>query len=492
MSAERAEYDVAVIGLGPTGAALANLLGDFGLSVLVLERELGIYDLPRAVHFDDEVMRVLQWIGIADAYAEQVFVNKGMRFVDQDENLLLDWPRPSEITGNGWHASYRFHQPDLERALRTGLRARPSVAVRLECNVESLREGGSGVEIQYRNVRTGKSACAHSQYAVGCDGANSVVRRAMNSEMENLGLAQRWLVVDVLLKREMPSLGDHTIQYCDPVRPATYCRNVGRRRRWEFMLLEHEDSAEVSREEAVWNMLGRWISGGDAVLERRAVYTFKSEIAEPWTRGRMCLAGDAAHLTPPFMGQGMCAGIRDVANLAWKLDRCCRGRGGRSLLDTYQSERRANVAGYIETATKLGVLIGRAGTKGPAALGLHIVNGEFDAHQTIPAQGPGLGRADDELCGRLFPQVSLSDGRRLDDVVGHRSILVVDGEFQRICEGSSITVLCVDTEPGLHAVLADLGVRAVAVRPDKRILGATSDIHHLTDLLEEARRACLL
>ena len=491
MPGEPAEYDVAVVGLGPTGATLANLLGDFGLSVLVLERETGIYDLPRAVHFDDEVMRVLQWIGVADDYARQVFINKGMRFVDAEENILLDWPRPSEISENGWHASYRFHQPDLERALRRALTARSRVVVRSGCNVEALDDKGSEVGIKFRDARSGRIKNVCARYAAGCDGANSVVRRAMNSKMENLGFAQRWLVVDVLLKREMPSLGDHTIQHCNPVRPATYCRNVGRRRRWEFALHEHEDSAAMSREEAVWKMLGRWVTPRDAILERRAAYTFKSEVAELWRRGRVCLAGDAAHLTPPFMGQGMCAGIRDAANLAWKLERCCRGPGGASLLDTYQSERKPNVVAYIETAMKLGALIDLAGSKGPSALGLQTDRGVFDTGRMIPVLGPGLGRDKDPLRGRLFPQIVLRDGTRLDDRIGGRPFLVVDGEVGSLPGWTSLTVLHADDEPGLADVLARFRVHAILVRPDKRILAGCSSVHDLDEILRSSREASL-
>ena len=491
MPAEPAEYDVAAIGLGPTGAALANLLADFGLSVLVLERETGIYNLPRAVHFDDEVMRVLQWIGVADDYARHVFINKGMRFVDAEENILLDWPRPLEISENGWHASYRFHQPDLERALRRALTARTGATVQLGCSVESVASDGSRVCIKYRDARTEGTGQACSRYVVGCDGANSVVRRAMNSAMESLGFAQRWLVVDVLLKQDMPSLGDHTIQHCDPVRPATYCRNVGRRRRWEFALHAHEDSTAMSREEAVWEMLGRWVTPDDAILERRAVYTFKSEVAESWRQGRMFLAGDAAHLTPPFMGQGMCAGIRDAANLAWKLERCCRGHGSDSLLDTYESERKPNAVAYIETAMKLGALIDLAGSKGPSALGLQTDRGVFDTGRMIPVLGPGLGRDADPLRGRLFPQVVLRDGTRLDDTVGGRPFLVVDDEVGSLRRRTTLTVLQAVDEPGLADVLARFRVHAILVRPDKRILAGCSSPCDMDEIVHMSRRASL-
>jgi len=226
-------YDVVIIGLGPTGAMMANLLGLQGIRTLVLEREQKIYNLPRAVHFDDETMRAFQTVGISQSLSEKVIVNKGMRFYDYSGRLLLDWPREQQITKNGWHASYRLHQPDLETELRTSLQKYPHVEMRLGCKVVKLVEGDNDVEVRYLS-QEGKEETVTGSYIVGCDGARSLVRKAMDVEMEHLGFKQRWLVIDVILKREMPELDDCTIQYCDPVRPATYCRNPGLRRRWEF------------------------------------------------------------------------------------------------------------------------------------------------------------------------------------------------------------------------------------------------------------------
>ena len=253
------EYDVAIVGLGPTGATLAALLADMGHSVLVLDREADIYDLPRAVHFDDEIMRVLQWVGIADDFKNNVVINKGMRFVDMAGNLLLDWPRPQEITSNGWHASYRFHQPDLERALRNGLKRRENVTVLLSHDVEHVQDTGDGVRVVYRNRTDNSVHDTTALFVAGCDGANSKIRGTIGSPMDPLGFNQRWLVVDVMLKHEMPVLGDHTLQYCDAETPATYCRNVGLRRRWEFALPEGESDEKAGDERRIWARLSGWI-----------------------------------------------------------------------------------------------------------------------------------------------------------------------------------------------------------------------------------------
>ena len=471
------DYDVAIVGLGPTGATLAEVLADMGCSVLVLDREADIYDLPRAVHFDDEIMRVLQWVGIADDFQDNVVINKGMRFVDMAGNLLLDWPRPQKITSNGWNASYRFHQPDLERALRTGLRQRENVTILLSHDVEQVQDTGDDVRLVYRNRTDNSVHDTTALFVVGCDGANSKVRGTIGSPMVSLGFNQRWLVVDVMLEYEMPELGDHTLQYCDAKTPSTYCRNVGLRRRWEFALPEGESDEKASDENNIWNRLSGWITRENAEIERSAIYTFKSEVARDWVRGRLVIAGDAAHLTPPFMGQGLCAGIRDVANLAWKLAACCRQGNGPSLLKTYESERRPVATEYIRTAVRLGELINRMGSSGKAE--------EPRTMQSLrTGLGEGLGKPNDPERGALFGQPTLSNGRRLDDEVGHSPVLITSRPVSPSKILSGLRVIETRDEPSLEIELQAMGALAVLIRPDKRILGAAYTAEDIGDLVQ--------
>jgi 3-(3-hydroxy-phenyl)propionate hydroxylase len=489
MVEQKEQFDVVVVGLGPTGGTLANLLGDMGLTVLVLEREADIYDLPRAVHFDDEIMRTFQWIGIAEELSKNVFVNKGMRFVDSEGKLLVDWPRPQELSANGWHPSYRFHQPDLERILRSALTKRKTVTTRLLQTVKGINSDAHGVDVNYEPTNGGTIQTVRTKYVVGCDGARSIVRRIMGSDMEHLGFEQRWLVVDVLLRREMPELGDFTLQFCDTVRPATYCRNVGLRRRWEFALLEDEDDKIVLNEEYVWNLLSRWIMPGDAVLERSAVYTFKSEVAETWVAGRLCLAGDAAHLTPPFLGQGMCAGIRDVANLAWKLAVACQRPDAAELITSYQSERRPNVVEYIATAVALGELINRMRTQGDAALGEQSNDGSIRMNSVSAGLGPGLGDRENPLCGLLVPQITLENGIRLDAKAGTNNLLMIrNGETAPLTDDNTVVVLA-DKDLAVRDLLDDFHADALFVRPDKRILSAASGPVAGEEVVTDARQA---
>ncbi len=464
--------DVIIVGLGPTGATLANLLAECGVSAIVVDREAGIYDLPRAVHFDGEIMRVFQAAGISESLSREVIVNPGMRFVDPGGELLLDWPRPQEIGPQGWHASYRFHQPDLERLLREKLARRPNVSVLTNAEAISVNVRRRDVIVTCRNLQNGQTRTLSSSYVVGCDGARSFVRGVIGSDMVDLGFKQRWLVVDVLLKDDRPDLGDHSIQYCSPDRPMTYCRSPKNRRRWEFALRDDEADEHVTREEQVWSFLAPWIEPGDAELERRVVYTFRSEIAQVWRKGRLMIAGDAAHLTPPFMGQGMCAGIRDASNLAWKLALCVKGAVSCDILDSYQEERAPNARAFIETAMRLGGLINALDKGSTLSLGSRGETGVASMETISPPLGfsdvGGLIPADTPHKGRLFPQPVLEDGRLLDDAVGFNPALIVRGALPRQVAATVPVVGCIDGS-ALAAALAGFDTNAVLVRPDRYI-----------------------
>lgn len=460
-----AQFDVIIVGLGPTGGMLANLLGMSGVRTLVLERETQIYDLPRAVHFDDEIMRAFQTIGITQSFSKKVIVNKGARFCDYDGNLLLDWPREQAITSNGWHASYRFHQPELEQEIRNALLQRPSVHYTLGARVISIKQDADKATVTYRDA-DGTTKSTTCLYLVGCDGGRSFVRDHLKIEMDVLGFEQRWLVIDVLLKGEKPELGDHTIQYCDPQSPATYCRNPGSRRRWEFALRDDQHDEEMMRDSTVWHMLENWITPDEADLERRAIYTFRSCVAKNWQQGRVLLAGDAAHLTPPFMGQGLCTGIRDALNLGWKLALVCQGKARTELLDSYESERCENATYFIQTAVKLGQLINRMGAAPQSETATRM-------GPVISKLGPGLGDQTDPLRGTLFPQFNLQSGTKSDHYLGYRTALVTRSDRQY--GPGDMPVISAVREPALTPILDRLGVDDVIVRPDRYIVCTASN-----------------
>lgn len=492
-AAVRPAYDVAIVGFGPVGACLANLLGQRGVRTLILDREGPAYHLPRAVHFDDEVMRVLQTVGIADEMARWVHVNPGMRFVDPNGALLLDWPRPPEVSAQGWHPSYRFHQPDLERLLREALTRVDCVDVRTRCNVTGVIDTDRHVTVQFDDLESGQAEQTSAQYVVGCDGARSFVRDVIGSGVEDFGFHERWLVVDVLLKQAKPELGDFTIQHCDAFRPATYVRGTGNRRRWEITVRDDEDSDEVASPDGTWRLLSRWLTPADADIERTAVYTFHSVVAERWRQGRLLIAGDAAHQTPPFMGQGLCAGIRDAANVAWKLAACVSKGEPDGLLDSYQAERHAHVAAYVEMALKLGRLINMDDPKQALEAGFPRPDGAARMTSLAPRLGDGLSAGNPEHAGRLAPQLRRGGDRRLDDASGYGFVLVCDAGLLQAAaltreEMKSAGAHLVVAEAGSDgaAYLDELSTRAVMIRPDRYVLGTANGAQELQELHAKA------
>jgi 3-(3-hydroxy-phenyl)propionate hydroxylase len=484
------DFDVVIVGRGPVGATLANLLGLCGVRTLVLEREARAYHLPRAVHFDDECMRVFQTIDLAEAILPHVILSPGMRFMDAEGRLILDWPRSQDPTPMGWHLSYRFHQPDLEDILIGGLQRWPQVELRNCCDVFALDQDERGVRVRYENLTNGQVSELRAAYVVGCDGARSLVRRFIGSGMDDLGFHERWLVIDALLKRERPDLGDHSIQHCDPRRPATYIRGTGNRRRWEITVHPDEDAQAITQPAKVWELLSRWVTADEGDIERAAVYTFHSAVAEQWRNRRLLLAGDSAHQTPPFLGQGMCAGIRDVANLAWKLRDVITGRADASLLDTYQSERSPHVREFIELAIRLGGLINTKAMEAGLAIGEVRDNAPLKLDVRKPRLGPGLAIGSLPLAGLLAPQFVLSDGRRSDDQTGYASTLLLEApallppRVRAALAQAGLKVLTGEDASDIAHWLHEHNVTAALVRPDRYVRGAARSEDELKLLID--------
>jgi 3-(3-hydroxy-phenyl)propionate hydroxylase len=271
-------------------------------------------------------------------------------------------------------------------------------------------------------------------------------------------------------------LGDHSIQFCDPRRPSTYVRGVGERRRWELMLMPGDDPATITRPEQVWPLLARWVTPEDATLERPAVYTFHSVVARGWRNGRLLIAGDAAHQTPPFMGQGMCAGVRDVANLAWKLADVVHGDAPQSLLDSYESERSPHVREFIETAVRLGRIIQATDPAMVERRNAEMAANPQVFHTPQPALGPGA-HDGGEVAGRIAPQPLFDDGSRFDDRIGYHFALVVrpglEATAAALVERRAVVVTA--TQAPLADWLDDIGSAAVLVRPDRYVAGTEVD-----------------
>ena len=465
------KYDVAIVGFGPTGGTLANLLALQGFSILIIEKEKSFYPLPRAVHFDDEIMRVFQTIGITDKFLKHTIINKGTKFVNSKNQVVLDWPRPRSITENGWYPSYRFHQPDLERKLRRRLKDFKKVSVMQSTKVNSLKEEKSSVKIFIENINNNKISEIRAKYIIGCDGARSTIRKQIKAKFQNLGFTQKWAVVDLILKKNKKELPDRTIQYSNSKRPATYCRNVGKRRRWEFAINNKESEKKVLSNSYIWNFLKPWLKPSEASLERKTIYTFQSAISKKWKKGRVFLAGDAAHLMPPFMGQGMCAGVRDASNLAWKIAYCLKNNHSEKLLNTYQSERYSNVIEYIKTTVKMGEFVNAVGTSNITGEVSSTTNGQKSMKSIKPKLGKGLGKINDKNRGKIFPQFKLKNGKSLDNKFFDKPLLIISSKYKKKLP-KKINYINSDTAKGLNEYMLNLKIDAFVVRPDRFILNS--------------------
>ena len=467
-------YDVIIVGLGPTGGTLANLLALNGFSILILEREKNLYALPRAVHFDDEIMRVFQTIGITKKFLKNTIINKGTKFVNSNGKVLLDWPRPKSITENGWYPSYRFHQPDLEKNLRNRLKTFKKVKLMQNTEVTKIKNNKNSVDLFFKSKN--KIHKASSKYVIGCDGARSTTREQMGSVLDNLGFTQKWAVVDLILKKNKNKLPDRTIQYSNSERPATYCRNVGKRRRWEFAIQNNENEKEILSDKYIWNFLKPWLSPKEAYLERKAIYIFQSAIARKWRKGRIFIAGDAAHLMPPFMGQGMCAGIRDASNLAWKISLCIKNKHDGKFLDTYQTERFSNAKEYIETTMRMGEFVNAVGSENITDNISSGPDGTKSMQSIKPKLGIGLGSNKDKNRGKIFPQLKMKNGKRLDEKFSKSPLLLTSSKLAKKVSLKIQSITDKDIK-GLSNLLKTYKAKAIIVRPDRFILKTYKSIN---------------
>ena len=495
------EFDVCIIGYGPVGSALANLLGMNGLRVVVLEREPSVYHLPRAVALDGEGMRLVQTMGLAEQLLPLLSVSRNIRHVSADGKLLLLISRGG-IGPEGWNNAYRFYQPELETVLREGAARFASVDVRLRCEAFALDEFGDHVRVRYENLAAGELAQITARYVVGCDGARSTVRRFMGAALQDLRSHERWIVLDMILDqppRGVPEATDETgrvidaIQYCDPSRPTTFVPMPGKRHRWEFMLMPQDDPATITKPEQIYEMLKPWrIDPATSVIERAVVYTFHSALSTRWRRGRLLLAGDAAHQMPPFLGQGMCSGLRDAANLAWKLCAVIKSAAPDALLDTYESERSEHVKAFIELAVELGGVIQTTDPERARTRDRELIANPTMLRPITPRLGQGLHGDLPAPAGTRAAQPRLGDGALLDDHVGYRFAVLASrrladalGTSTRHVQPDADVVIVAATGPA-ESYLAELHTEAVVIRPDRYVLGVASTAAELDAVL--ARR----
>jgi 2-polyprenyl-6-methoxyphenol hydroxylase-like FAD-dependent oxidoreductase len=516
------EVDIAIVGYGPVGQALAALLGRAGHRVAAFERFNEIYRLPRAVHIDHEIMRLLQALGLADRLAGEMIPLREYHWFGADGEPLMTLT-PEQPAKSGWESDYLFFQPELERALDGHACANEGVRLHRGWVAEGVVEHGDGATLTVRRhdesrpgfvEATDETQTVRARWLVGADGANSFVREAAGIGRRDLGFQERWLVVDAE-PADMDVLADLPIacQWCDPRRPTTHVQSGPRHHRWEFMLLPGERAEDFEDPGRVWTLLEPWYRPNDGPLTRTAVYEFRSMLADRMRDGHLLLVGDSAHLTPPFLGQGLCAGLRDAANLAWKLDLVLRELAPDRLLDTVDAERQPQTEWVIRFAIELGKALCELDPDAAVERDTNLRGVDAPPPVEFPPLIEGAIRqgedgSPDPLAGTLGVQGRVAvDGREglFDDVVGRGWTLIVgNGDpLDGLDARQSDTLRALDAtlaslDPAAPRGVADLdgrltgwlgehGSHAALVRPDFYVFGSAATRDHLPALVEDVR-----
>lgn len=508
------DADVLVAGYGPSGATMAALLAKRGWRVVVVEQAAAIYDKPRAITADQEVLRIFQELGIADEVAAQAIPHPGTDYLGMDGQIIKRFypaPPPDPL---GWMPNFMFLQPELEAALRRAVERVGQVRTLLAHRVTHVAQDAQGVEARVQRLADEAAFTLKARYLVAADGASSTVRKQMQPIVEDLAFDEWWLIVDAWLRGPL-DLPSRAVQYCRPSRPGTYMVGPGALRRWEIKMLPQETPQTFQDHDAVWRVLSEFVDTNGLEHCRTAVYRFHALVVEQWRQGRVFLAGDAAHQMPPFLGQGLCAGVRDAFNLAWKLDAVMRGQAADHLLDSYTDERKRHVRTVVEHAKTFGLIIGELNPEAARERDVRMVQelasgrAETVRQRFIPGLEAGLiardaAGAPAPGAGALFVQPWVRQGggawQRLDDVLGSRwAILLLNGggdaqegpawsdeldaRWQALdgcrlriaapgtCEEEGLAV--VEERDGLLAAwLNGCGAVAAVVRPDRYVYGA--------------------
>ncbi|AXE98429.1 bifunctional 3-(3-hydroxy-phenyl)propionate/3-hydroxycinnamic acid hydroxylase [Paraburkholderia hospita] len=464
-------HDVVIIGYGPVGQSLAILLGERGYDVAVYERWPSLYPLPRAVFHDHEIRRVFHAMGIGEEIEAISQPSAKYQWFNADWKTLveIDWSAESISDGP---VGYLFNQPSLEALLDRKAKSLAAVSVNQGWEAVELRQQADYCEVTLRRSRnengtwvlTDETRTVRARYVVGADGANSFVRKSLGITFDDLGFQEDWLVIDLQphegVKLDVPDIG----QWCNPARPTTMVPGGPGYRRWEFMRLPHETREEMQTPEKVWSLLSKWVTPEQATLVRYALYTFRSLIAENWREGRVLLAGDAAHQMPPFMGQGMCSGLRDAWNLAWRFDLILKGIARDDVLDGYTPERRPQVRAVIDASIAMGQVVCISDPEQAARRDASYLSGDVPPLPPFPGLTGGLIRTEQNSAdGGIAGQLSVHGQVRND------------GEVMRYDEaiGNGFHVIALDADPDLHldsetlATLARIGARTIGMTRDE-------------------------
>ncbi len=511
--------DVLVVGFGPAGAVAAGMLGQKGHRTLVVDRLTEIYDKPRAIAIDHEILRHFDNMGVADQVLPHVAPFTASQHFGAKGQLIRRIDMVAKPYPLGYTPSMVFTQPPVEVALRRHADSFDCVTIELGTELIDLVDTGDQVLAKLKDM-SGSVRTVSARYVIGCDGAWSTVRQLSGMKLEDLVFDEPWLVVDVQVHDEaLSKLPETSAQFCNPARPTSFIMGPKNHRRWEIMLLPGEDPREMEKPENVWRLLAPWLSPEDGELWRAAAYRFHALVADEWRRGRIAIAGDAAHQQPPFIGQGMCQGLRDVSNLVWKLDRVLKDQSSPDLLDTYTVERRRHVQTLTSKIKAIGQNICERDPEAAEARDARILaegGGQpltITRQDIVPPIEQGLIAGEGTPArGVLFPQPSIvepSATTLLDKVTGVGWRVFLDGRKIAAGEGArlgtqlaGLAVHAVVPARNGHeeasvleeadGVLADWFDRnsavAVIVRPDHYVFGAARSLADLSEQLSDLNR----
>lgn len=505
--------DVLIVGLGPVGATAAALFANAGLSVTAIDRDGDIYALPRAVATDDDALRIWQTVpGLAEEISKDLIRDPGVRYTSTEGRVIAE-VEPSLKESPSGHASLAlFHQPTLEKAIRA---AATRCGAELITGVEmtSWAQDAEGVLAKVRNVDTGEQTEIRSRWMIGADGASSEIRKALGGQFSGSSFEEPWVVLDAKVDESAEPERQLCEFHCNPARPTVTMPMPGGRRRWEFMFLPADDEQEMLSDQRIEQMVADAGGARPTEVERSLVYTFHALLADDWGKGRVYIMGDAAHLTPPFAGQGMNAGVRDAGNLWWKIAAVERGAADQTILQTYQEEREPHAKAMIALAVRLGGIV-----QTPSKSVARLRDTFLKTFQMLPGMRSWTRRMGWKPAsvigkgwikrGRRFPgsregsmvpspMVESSGGSvRLDDLIGPRFAVIsesedplgeIDGGIRDLVERFGVAAISVGdaVSPGLESGKAEqlsvtdptgtlrkwLNGGTAVIRPDRFVYG---------------------
>lgn len=495
---EQHRYDVAIVGYGPTGATAANLLGQAGLDVVIIERDPDIYRRARAISTDEEVMRIWQRVGLADDLQQNMLPGGKVAFVDADGDPFIEVTPPSR--GAGHPAQQFIYQPAVDEALRAGVDRFPNVTILTQYEALKVTQDSEHVEVMCANLKTDEFVRLSASYVIAADGGSSAIRGILGVGYAGRTYAERWVVIDTKVRTDWD--GSSRLRFhCNPARPTVDCPTPLGHHRWEFPVRGDEDENQLVKHEQIWKVLNaQGITDEQVEILRAVIYSHHVRVADRWRVGRVFLAGDAAHAMPPWIGQGMAAGVRDVANLCWKIEGVLRGELADSILDSYQTEREPHVRETTSHAVFTGRLITEhrrpvAGVRNLLVRGLARVPGFADwlvsthwipdAHYPKGFLADGANRAQ----GWQLPQPWVVDEKgdtvRFDDALaGKWTILTLrsaaqlppEARFQtlRLAPAPGGPGTLADTSGTLTAWLREHEAESVLLRPDGFVYAAAA------------------